>query len=114
MKRLILLMFLVLLLMGGCKNMKNNQDLQEADPEDLPDTIAMQDDITRDFMASAEEQEEGYYLFESKTNAYTKLYPINSKHADIYYDKVYDYYQALHFGVCNDSSTVASVIRSFY
>src|SRR5690625_7923114 len=79
MKRLILLMFLVLLLMGGCKNMKNNQDLQDADPKDLPDTIAMQDEFTREFMSSAEEEEEGYYLFESKTGGYTMLYPVNSK-----------------------------------
>src|SRR5690625_852747 len=66
MKRLILLMFLVLLLMGGCKNMKNNQDLQDADPKDLPDTIAMQDDFTREFMASAEEEEEGYIYLSQK------------------------------------------------
>src|SRR5690625_3379955 len=114
MKRLILLMFLVLLLMGGCKNMKNNQDLQDADPKDLPDTIAMQDDFTREFMASAEEEEEGYYLFESKTGGYTMLYPVNSKLDDIYYEKVNDSYEALHFGESKESSNVAYVIRSAY
>jgi|SRR5690625_2728792 len=114
MKRTILLMFLVLLLMGGCKDMKNNQDLQDADPEDLPDTIAMQDDFTREFMASAEEEEEGYYLFESKTDGYTMLYPINSKLDDIYYEKVNDSYEALHFGESKESSNVAYVIRSIY
>src|SRR5690625_2927669 len=114
MKRTILLMFLVLLLMGGCKDMKNNQDLQDADPEDLPDTIAMQDDFTREFMASAEEEEEGYYLFESKTDGYTMLYPINSKLDDIYYEKVNDSYEALHFCESKESSNVAYVIRSIY
>src|SRR5690625_886795 len=114
MKRLILLMFLVLLLMGGCKNMKNNQDLQDADPKDLPDTIAMQDDFTREFMASAEEEEEVYYLFESKTGGYTMLYSVNSKLDDIYYEKVNDSYEALHFGEGKESSEVAYVIRSTY
>src|SRR5690625_3957639 len=114
MKRLILLMFLVLLLMGGCKNMKNNQDLQEADPKDLPDTIAMQDDFTRDFMASAEEEEEGYYLFESKTGGYTMLYPVNSKLDDIYYQKRHDSYEALHFGASKERSDVTCYALATY
>src|SRR5690625_5314088 len=98
MKRLILLMFLVLLFMGGCKNVKNNQDLQDADPKDLPDTIAMQDEFTREFMASAEEEEEGYYLFESKTGGYTMFHPINSKQSRTYYEKRHDSFETLHFG----------------
>src|SRR5690625_3295859 len=114
MKRLILLMFLVLLLMGGCKDMKNNQDLQDADPEDLPDTIGMQDDFTREFMASAEEEEEGYYLFESKTGGYTMLYPINSKLDDIYYEKRHDSFETLHFGEGKEVSEVPYYVRSTY
>src|SRR5690625_2513107 len=114
MKRLILLMFLVLLFMGGCKNVKNNQDLQDADPKDLPDTIAMQDDFTRDFMASAEEEEKGYYLFESKTGGYTMLYPVNSKQSRTYYEKENDSFEALHFGESKKSSDVAYAIRSTY
>jgi len=114
MKRTILLMFLVLLLMGGCKDIKNNQDLKDADPKDLPDTIAMQDDFTRDFMASAEEEEEGYYLFESKTGGYTMLYPVNSNLDDIYYQKRHDSYEALHFGESKESSDVPFYVRATY
>src|SRR5690625_5007482 len=65
-------------------------------------------------MATAEEEEEGYYLFESKTDGYTMLYPINSKLDDIYYEKVNDSYEALHFGESKESSNVAYVIRSIY
>jgi len=108
MKRWLLPLSLVLLLIGGC-----NQDLEDADPKDLPDTIAMQDEFTREFMSSAEE-EEGYYLFESKTGGYTMLYPVNSKLDDIYYEKVNDSYEALHFGEGKESSEVAYVIRSTY
>src|SRR5690625_3711210 len=114
MKRLILLMFLVLLLMGGCKNMQNNQDLQDADPKDLPDTIAMQDDFTRGFMASTEEEEEGYYLFESKTGGYTMLYPVNSNLGQIYYEKVNDSFETLHFGESKESSDVPYFIQTTY
>src|SRR5690625_4964052 len=114
MKRLILLMFVVLLLMGGCKDMKNNQDLQDADPKDLPDTIAMQDDFTREFMASAEEEEEGYYLFESKTGGYTMLYSVNSKLDDIYYQKKHDSFETLHFGESRESSEVPFYVRATY
>src|SRR5690625_2476290 len=114
MKRLILLMCLVLLFMGGCKNVKNNQDLQDADPKDLPDTIAMQDEFTREFMASAEEEEEGYYLFESKTGGYTMLYPVNSKQSRTYYEKANDLFETLHFGESKKSSDLAYAIRSTY
>src|SRR5690625_1020518 len=114
MKRLILLMFLVLLFMGGCKNMQNNQNLQDADPKDLPDTIAMQDEFTREFMASAEEEEEGYYLFESKTGGYTMFHPINSKQSRTYYEKRHDSFETLHFGEGKEVSEVPYAIRSTY
>src|SRR5690625_6073303 len=42
------------------------------------------------------------------------LYPINSKLDDIYYEKVNDSYEALHFGESKESSNVAYVIRSIY
>src|SRR5690625_36132 len=112
MKRLILLMCLVLLLMRGCKNMQNNEDLQDADPKALPDAIAMQDDFTRGFMASTEEEEEGYYLFESKTGGYTMLYPDNSNLGQIYYEKVNDSFETLHFGESKERSKVTYFIKT--
>src|SRR5690625_5638329 len=109
MKRWLLPLSLVLLLIGGC-----NQDLQDADPKDLPDTIAMQDEFTREFMASAEEEEEGYYLFESKTGGYTMLYPVNSKQSRSYYEKANDSFEALHFGEGKESANVPYFIQSTY
>src|SRR5690625_3989395 len=114
MKRTILLMFLVLLLMGGCKDMKNNQDLQDADPEDLPDTIAMQDDFTREFMASAEEEEEGYYLFESKTGGYTMLYPVNSKQSEMYDETTNEAFETLQSREDEERSDVPYSSQSTY
>src|SRR5690625_2756400 len=108
MKRWLLPLSLVIL-MGGC-----NQDLQDADPKDLPATIAMQDDFTREFMASAEEEEEGYYLFESKSGGYTMKYPVNSKQSRTYYEKVNDSYEALRIGESNKSFDEAYAIRSTY
>src|SRR5690625_3613154 len=105
MKRWLLPLSLVIL-MGGC-----NQDLQDADPKDLPDTIAMQDDFTREFMASAEEEEEGYYLFESKTGGYTMLYPINSKQSKMYYEETNDSFETLQFGEGKESSDVPFFIQ---
>src|SRR5690625_6158635 len=109
MKRWLLPLSLVLLLIGGC-----NQDLEDADPKDLPDTIAMQDDFTREFMASAEEEEEGYYLFESKTDGYTMLYPVNSNLGQIYFEKVNDSFETLYFGENKEISGVPYFIQTIY
>src|SRR5690625_271618 len=74
----------------------------------------MQDDFTREFMASAEEEEEGYYLFESKTDGYTMLYPVNSNLGQIYYEKVNDSFETLHFGENKERSDVPYFIQTTY
>src|SRR5690625_6755165 len=94
------------------KNIQNKQELQDADPKDLPDTIAMQDDFTRGFMASTEEEEEGYYIFESKTGGYTMLYPVNSNLGQIYYKKVNESFKTLHFGESKERSKVTYFIKT--
>ena len=69
----------------GCKDMNDEQNLTEIDAQKLPDTVALQDDFTREFIASPEEVEEGYYLFESKTGGYTMWYPKNAKLDQTFY-----------------------------
>ena len=95
--------------------MNDEQNLTEIDAQKLPDTVALQDDFTREFIASPEEVEEGYYLFESKTGGYTMWYPKNAKLSPTYYQKKKDYFEALHVGGYNDQTTGDSFyIRATY
>src|SRR5690625_7327787 len=42
------------------------------------------------------------------------LYPVNSRLDDMYYEKVNDSYEALHFGESKESSEVPFYVRSTY
>ncbi|MDL4840514.1 hypothetical protein QQS35_08660, partial [Aquibacillus sp. LR5S19] len=65
----ILPLVIILVILGGCQ-------LKEAQ---LPETKAFQDEFTREFMDSTEEVKDGYYLFRSKTDGYTMLFPENAE-----------------------------------
>ncbi|BBW97546.1 hypothetical protein ACPVTF_16630 [Geobacillus icigianus] len=47
-------------------------------PKKWPNTVAFQDEYTREFMASTKEVKDGYYLFKSKTGGYTMWFPKNA------------------------------------
>ncbi|MDL4842637.1 hypothetical protein [Aquibacillus rhizosphaerae] len=64
----ILPLIIIMVILGGCQ-------LKEAK---LPETKAFQDEFTREFMDSTEEVKDGYYLFRSKTEGYTMLFPKNA------------------------------------
>jgi len=76
MKQWLTLLIISTLILGGCDGMDAKKQNAE---EKLPDTIAFQDEFTREFIKSPEEVEDGYYLFESKTGGYTMLFPVNAK-----------------------------------
>jgi hypothetical protein len=84
-KSAIILAFLILIL-GGCNVMNNsNSGSPKNQTNELPDTLAFQDEFTRDFLASSEEVEDGYYLFESQTNGFTMLFPVNARMGRAFY-----------------------------
>ncbi|GCD81231.1 putative lipoprotein YvcA [Parageobacillus thermoglucosidasius] len=81
-------MLLALILIGGCE-----MD-SKAQPEKLPDTVAFQDEFTREFMVSPKEVKEGYYLFKSKTGGFTMWFPKDAKINRGLYEKHDKYYES--------------------
>jgi hypothetical protein len=64
----------------------------------LPDTVAFQDEFTREFMDSTEEVEDGYYLFRSQTDGYTMLFPKNGKLSQKANEVQGDFFETISFG----------------
>lgn len=78
--------------------------------ESLPETRAFKDEFTRKFMKSAEETEEGYYTFESKTKGYTMLFPENGRISMGDYEQGDTDYEALSFAERIDQENVTYFI----
>src|SRR5690606_26543949 len=108
-----LFILMTLLIGGGCDTV-GRKDISVMDSAELPNVVAFQDDFTREFMASTEEVEEGYYLFKSKTGGYTMLYPENAKMDEIYYEMSGEAFEAIHFSVEKDDSDYFYYVRSIY
>jgi hypothetical protein len=89
-KVLVLGLTISIILLGGCgvetNEVKKAQAEQEQnrpkdmDPKDLPQVTAFQDEKTREFMVSINEEEPGYYLLEGKTKKFRMLFPENGKY----------------------------------
>ncbi|MEK3806754.1 hypothetical protein MHB63_09465 [Bacillus sp. FSL H8-0547] len=97
MKRVILLLGIVLGITSGCGS-SAGPGIEKTNQESIPDTEAFQDEFTREFMKSAEETEEGYYTFESKTKGYTILFPKNATVSVGDYSAEQDKLESLSFG----------------
>ncbi|MDY0409411.1 hypothetical protein ACFFIS_01405 [Virgibacillus soli] len=111
-KRLVTLSMIFTLLVS-CSMFE--KPIAERDPKDLPDVMAFQDEFTRGFMTSAEEVEDGYYLFESKTGGYTMWYPEDARMDDMYYQNNKQHFEAIQFGGSHDRSTDAQYyVRAIY
>ncbi|MDL4842639.1 hypothetical protein [Aquibacillus rhizosphaerae] len=84
----ILPLIIILVILGGCQ-------LKEAQ---LPETKAFQDEFTREFMDSTEEVKDGYYLFRSKTDGYTMLFPKDAEILDSpIYERDKDFFEFVNF-----------------
>jgi len=112
-KSKVVLSVFILFLLGGC-NVLGQKDISEMDPADLPDVIAFQDDFTREFMSSLDEVEEGYYLFESKTDGYTMMYPDNAKMDEIFYEMPGDNYEGIQYGESEETNDYQYGVRATY
>ncbi|KEZ48959.1 hypothetical protein GS18_0216215 [Metabacillus indicus] len=106
MKRILQFYILILLAVTGGCGMSKEKDNGKANQEPMPETEAFQDEFTREFMKSAEEIEEGYYTFESKTKGYTMLFPENGKISKGDYEQVDTDYEALSFAEKIDQENV--------
>ncbi|MDL4842636.1 hypothetical protein [Aquibacillus rhizosphaerae] len=81
-------LIIILVILGGCQ-------FSEAQ---LPETKAFQDEFTREFMDSTEEVKDGYYLFRSKTDRYTMLFPEDAEIASgAFYERNKDSFENLSF-----------------
>ncbi|NRG46220.1 hypothetical protein HRF87_15845 [Bacillus sp. CRN 9] len=63
-----------------------------------PETRALQDEFTKEFVTSQEEVQEGYYQFKSRTDGYTMLFPKEGKVSNASYEKNENLYESLSFG----------------
>ncbi len=96
MKKIIFICFsLLLALTGGCsmndndKNTTNNNKTEavkpkDMDPKDLPQVPAFQDEKTREYMVSTQEEKPGYYLLESKLKGFRMLFPADGEYLPDY------------------------------
>ena len=107
------LIIITLLMMGGC-NTLSQKDISEIDPAELPDVVAFQDEFTREFMASTEEVEEGYYLFKSKTGGYTMMFPENAQMDEIFYEMPGEKYEVIQFGENKETYDYNYTVRATY
>jgi hypothetical protein len=102
------LLLLALILIGGCE-----MD-SKAQPEKLPDTVAFQDEFTREFMVSPKEVKEGYYLFKSRTGGFTMWFPKDAKISNMFYEKHDKYYESSRFGGVRKQENVTYAVDMVY
>ncbi|SDZ64234.1 hypothetical protein SAMN05421736_12419 [Evansella caseinilytica] len=78
-----------------------------------PETAAFEDEFTREFMKSTKEVEDGYYLFESKTDGYTMWFPVNATLNKGLYYRQKEYRESVGFSEKYDenNSSFSSHIR---
>ncbi|OHR73236.1 hypothetical protein HMPREF3291_20040 [Bacillus sp. HMSC76G11] len=72
--------------------MSKEKENGKTDASTMPETEAIIDEFTREFMASSKEVEEGYYTFQSKTKGYTMLFPENAKISSGDYEQIENSY----------------------
>ncbi|MBU5465516.1 hypothetical protein KQI49_01570 [Virgibacillus sp. MSJ-26] len=103
---------LIILIIGGCGLME--KDVADMDPKDLPNVTAFQDDFTREFMASTEPVEEGYYTFESKTGGYTMKFPDDASIDKGYYERKKDTFERVSYAEEVDEDYVSYYVIATY
>ncbi|WP_433956844.1 hypothetical protein [Cytobacillus horneckiae] len=63
-----------------------------------PETRALQDEFTKEFVTSQEEVQEGYYQFKSRTDGYTMLFPKEGKISKSSFESNKDIFETYTFG----------------
>jgi len=108
-----LFILMILLIGGGCDTV-GRKDISVMDSAELPNVVAFQDEFTREFMASTEEVEEGYYLFKSKTGGYTMMYPENARLNNLNYESPGKAFEFIQFAENNEERGYQYYVRVTY
>ncbi|WP_157663752.1 hypothetical protein [Sutcliffiella horikoshii] len=89
------------LLIGGCGMKLDTNGSQGVEGE--PNSIAFNDEFTKDFLESSDEVVKGHYLFKSQTEGYTVYFPKNASMDKAAYERAGDEFEAVGF-VENDEN----------
>ena len=97
---IIFFIMMISLILSGCEfAVQDGEKVNQVSANKTPDTRAFNDDFTRGFMDSPKEVEDGYYLFRSKTNGYTMLFPKEGEIVEMNYDRNNEIYEQINFGI---------------
>ncbi|KEZ48961.1 hypothetical protein GS18_0216225 [Metabacillus indicus] len=98
---------------GGC-GMTKEKDKGKVEQQSMPETEAFKDEFTREFMKSAKEIEDGYYLFESKTQGYTMKFPVGATTDQSFYEIEGEHFENIIFGADDEEeNTTYSIINTY-
>lgn len=100
-------LLIITFLLGGCMT----RDIRNEATEKEVQTLALQDDFTKEFIPSTEEAEEGYYTFESGVGGYTMLYPVNAVMDQTYYQYRGQEYEVILFGEGREKENYGYSVR---
>ncbi|MGP1909429.1 hypothetical protein ACTSEZ_14790 [Metabacillus sp. JX24] len=112
-KVLLLCLTTMLAFTGGC-GMSKEKDNGKVEQQSMPETEAFKDEFTRGFLNSAEEIEDGYYLFESKTKGYTMKFPVGATTDQSFYEIEGEHFENIIFGADDEEeNTTYSIINTY-
>lgn len=81
--------------------------------EEVPNTVAFQDEFTKNFLETSKEVVEGHYLFKSQTDLYTVHIPINASMHKAVYQRAGDEFEAVGI-VENDQEQNLSIYYNIF
>ncbi|KEZ49287.1 hypothetical protein [Metabacillus indicus] len=114
MKQMTLLYLIILLAFTGGCGLSSGSEREKMNQESIPDTEAFKDEFTRGFMKSNKETEEGFYTFESRTEAYSMLFPVRAVISDIEYEVNGDSFEAFSIGEDKEEENYSYYIKVIF
>ncbi|HEY4553966.1 MAG TPA: hypothetical protein VIG80_12275, partial [Bacillaceae bacterium] len=111
----IIFFMMISLILSGCElAVQDGEKDNQVSANKTPDTRAFNDEFTKEFMDSPKDIENGYYLFRSKTNGYTMLFPVEGKVSDFGYERNKDFYEKLYIGEATKEKNISYNISLTY
>ncbi|WP_404449669.1 hypothetical protein LG307_08195 [Sutcliffiella horikoshii] len=94
-KSMLLGLISTVLLLGGCGMKLDTDGSQGVKGE--PNSVAFNDEFTKDFLESSDEVVKGHYLFKSQTEGYTVHFPINASMDKAVYERAGNEFESVGF-----------------